>query len=152
MGAQILMAISAFFICIGTSNAFVASLAQLGYSLSRDKAFPKSLSILHSSSVPRRMVIFVVCFAIVGVIFTGVFSATFNDLLFIPTSLGLVVYVLTMASSINLFQRGSKPLFDGFLHFYSCCHSFFRTVSSSTINCFNHLFLIHVNQQNFLAL
>lgn len=109
VGAQIFTAISAFFICIGTSNAFIASLAQLGYSLSRDQAFPKRLSKLHASGVPRRMVVFVVCFAIAGVIFTEIFSATFHDLLFIPTSLGLVVYVLTMASGVHLFPRGSKP-------------------------------------------
>ncbi|UTR17098.1 amino acid permease [Salipaludibacillus sp. LMS25] len=101
IGAKILTAIFAYLICIGTSNAFIASLTQLGYSLSRDKAFPRFLSKTHSSGVPRRMVVFSVGFAISGVIMTVVLSVTFNDLLFIPTSLGLIVYALTMLDDVQ---------------------------------------------------
>jgi amino acid efflux transporter len=109
IGAKILTAIFAYLICIGTSNAFIASLTQLGYSLSRDKAFPRFLSKTHSSGVPRRMVVFSVGFAISGVIMTVVLSVTFNDLLFIPTSLGLIVYALTMLAGIKLFKSKSIP-------------------------------------------
>lgn len=48
VGAKVITAVLAFIICTGTANAFVASLAQLGYSLSRDGAFPKSFSVLRS--------------------------------------------------------------------------------------------------------
>ncbi|WP_433956821.1 APC family permease [Cytobacillus horneckiae] len=109
IGAQGVTAVLAYLICIGTSNAFIASLTQLGYSLSRDRAFPQSLSKIHHSGVPRRMVIFAVGFAISGIIVTVILSATFNDLLFIPTSLGLLVYALTMLSGIKLFKKWSKP-------------------------------------------
>lgn len=109
IGAQVLTAVLAYLICIGTSNAFIASLAQLGYSLSRDKAFPTVLSKIHRSGVPRRMVIFSVGFAVIGVIITVIFSATFNDMLFIPTSLGLIVYALTMISGVKLYKKWSKP-------------------------------------------
>lgn len=40
-GAKVVTAVLALIICTGTANAFVASLTQLGYSLSRDGAFPK---------------------------------------------------------------------------------------------------------------
>ncbi|SDK00631.1 APC family permease [Sediminibacillus albus] len=109
IGAKVITAILAYLICIGTSNAFIASLTQLGYSLSRDKAFPRLLSKIHPSGVPRRMVIFSVGFAISGIIITVALSTTFNDLLFIPTSLGLIVYALTMLSGIKLFKLKSKP-------------------------------------------
>ena len=41
LGAKVITAILALIISTGTSNTFVASLTQLGYSLSRDGAFPK---------------------------------------------------------------------------------------------------------------
>lgn len=107
LGAQIITAVLAFVICTGTANAFVASLTQLGYSLSRDGAFPKGFSVLHSTTkVPRRMVIFVICFAVGGVLITKSLSLTFNDILFIPTSLGILVYILSMAAGVKLFNKG----------------------------------------------
>ncbi|MGN8647641.1 APC family permease [Gracilibacillus sp. HCP3S3_G5_1] len=110
IGAQIVTAILAFFICVGTSNAFVASLTQLGYSLSRDGAFPKQLSHIHSTKkIPRRMVIFVIGFAGIGVIITESFTMTFNDILFIPTSLGVLVYIFSMAAGVKLFKIKTLP-------------------------------------------
>lgn len=108
IGAQIVTAILAFFICVGTSNAFIASLTQLGYSLSRDGAFPKHLSHLQSTKkIPRRMVVFVIGFAGIGVIITEFFTMTFNDILFIPTSLGVFVYIFSMAAGVKLFINRS---------------------------------------------
>ncbi|WP_257351809.1 APC family permease [Pseudalkalibacillus decolorationis] len=106
LGAKVLTGILAFIICTGTANAFVASLTQLGYSLSRDGAFPKYFSVLHhSTEMPRRMVVFVILFAVMGVLITSVLSLTFNDILFIPTSLGILVYILSMAAGVKLFNR-----------------------------------------------
>ncbi len=121
IGAQIVTAILAFFICIGTSNAFVASLTQLGYSLSRDGAFPKRLSYVHSDKqIPRRMVVFVIGFACIGVIFTESFRMTFNDILFIPTSLGVIVYIFSMAAGIKLFKTKTLPWWSSFLSLIFC--------------------------------
>lgn len=106
VGAQIMTAVLAFIICTGTANAFVASLTQLGYSLSRDGAFPKCFSVLHpTTKIPRRMVLFVICFATVGVLITEFLSLTFSDILFIPTSLGILVYILSMAAGVKLFNK-----------------------------------------------
>src|SRR5699024_2580502 len=41
VGAKFVTALLALIICTGTANAFVASLTHLGYSLSRDGAFPR---------------------------------------------------------------------------------------------------------------
>ena len=49
-GAKVVTAVLALIICTGTANAFVASLTQLGYSLSRDGAFPKFFSRLHATT------------------------------------------------------------------------------------------------------
>ncbi|MCF6409878.1 APC family permease [Pseudalkalibacillus salsuginis] len=110
LNAKGITAILAFVICAGTSNAFVASLAQLGFSLSRDGAFPKTLSILHPiKQIPRRMVAFVIGFAASGVVLTEWVAMTFNDILFIPTSLGILVYILSMASGIKLLKFKTFP-------------------------------------------
>ncbi|QQK79195.1 amino acid permease [Salicibibacter cibi] len=108
--AQLLTGILAFIICTGTTNAFVASLTQLGYSLSRDGAFPSYFSVLHPKiQISRRMVLFVVMFAGAGVFMTNALSLTFNDILFIPTSLGVLVYILSMAAGVKLFRKGTLP-------------------------------------------
>ncbi|MEC5424256.1 amino acid permease [Virgibacillus sp. C22-A2] len=121
LGAQIVTAILAFFICIGTSNAFVASLTQLGYSLSRDGAFPKQLSHLHPiKQIPRRMVVFVIGFAGVGVLITESFTMTFNDILFIPTSLGVFVYIFSMAAGVKLFKNKTLPWWSSLLSLIFC--------------------------------
>ncbi len=108
VGAKTVTAILALIICTGTSNAFVASLTQLGYSLSRDGAFPKFFSKRHvTTHIPRRMVLFIVCFSITGVIVTKALTLTFDDILFIPTSLGVIVYILSMAAGVKLFKRNT---------------------------------------------
>ncbi|QKY71365.1 APC family permease [Lentibacillus sp. CBA3610] len=110
LNAQLITGILAYIICIGTTNAFVASLTQLGYSLSRDGAFPSYFSVLHPKiQISRRMVLFVVIFAGAGVLITKALSLTFNDILFIPTSLGILVYILGMAAGVKLFKKGSLP-------------------------------------------
>ncbi|WP_078596389.1 APC family permease [Evansella clarkii] len=121
VGAQIVTAMLAFFICIGTSNAFVASLTQLGYSLSRDGAFPKKLSHMHpTKQIPRRMVVFVIGFAGIGVIITEYFTMTFNDILFIPTSLGVLVYIFSMAAGVKLFKNKTLPWWSSLLSLIFC--------------------------------
>ena len=52
------------------------------------------------------MVLFVICFS-VGVLVTKALSLTFDDILFIPTSLGILVYVLSMAAGVKLFRKNT---------------------------------------------
>lgn len=69
IGAKVITALLAFVICTGTVNAFVASISQLGYSLSRDGAFPRwFVKIDSTSNTPRRVVILAIIIAALGVI------------------------------------------------------------------------------------
>ncbi|MBY7144821.1 amino acid permease [Virgibacillus sp. NKC19-3] len=121
LNAQLLTGILAFVICTGTANAFVASLTQLGYSLSRDGAFPSYFSVLHPKmEISRRMVLFVVLFAGAGVVTTSALSLTFNDILFIPTSLGILVYIFSMAAGVKLFGKGTVPWLCSWIAFILC--------------------------------
>jgi len=120
-GAKYVTAILALIICTGTSNAFVASLTQLGYSLSRDGAFPKNLSKLHATTqIPRRMVLFIICFSVAGVLIVKGLSLAFDDILFIPTSLGILVYIISMAAGVKLFKRSTLPWWASLIAFISC--------------------------------
>ncbi|THE09394.1 amino acid permease [Bacillus timonensis] len=121
LGAKYVTAILALIICTGTSNAFVASLTQLGYSLSRDGAFPKFFSSNHETTqIPRRMVLFVICFSVVGVLVTKALSLNFDDILFIPTSLGVLVYVLSMAAGLKLFRKYTPAWWASLTSFILC--------------------------------
>ncbi|MBP2257449.1 APC family permease [Virgibacillus alimentarius] len=121
VGAKYVTAILALIICTGTSNAFVASLTQLGYSLSRDGAFPKNLSKLHTTTqIPRRMVLFIICFSVAGVFIVNGLSLAFDDILFIPTSLGILVYIISMAAGVKLFKRSTLPWWASLIAFISC--------------------------------
>ncbi|WP_018930715.1 APC family permease [Gracilibacillus lacisalsi] len=121
IGAKAITAVLALIICTGTANAFVASLTQLGYSLSRDGAFPKFFSRLHGTTqIPRQMVLFVICFSITGVLTTNALSLTFDDILFIPTSLGILVYVLSMAAGVKLLKNYTPAWWASFISFILC--------------------------------
>ncbi len=121
IGAKVVTATLAFIICTGTSNAFVASLTQLGYSLSRDEAFPNLFLRLHGTTqIPRLMVLFVICFSVAGVLMTNAFSLTFDDILFIPTSLGILVYILSMAAGIKLFRKYTMAWWASLVSFILC--------------------------------
>lgn len=121
ISAKVVTAILAFIICTGTSNAFIASLIQLGYSLSRDGAFPKCFSKRHRNTlIPRKMLLFVICFSMIGVMLTNILSLPFEDLLFIPTSLGILVYVLSMAAGLKLFKRNILAWWTSLISFILC--------------------------------
>ncbi|GGE08831.1 hypothetical protein GCM10011571_07660 [Marinithermofilum abyssi] len=115
-GAQWITAILALIICTGTVNAFVASLTQLGYALSRDRAFPSWFYYLNPhTETPTRVVWLVVLFAGFGVVLTTFIKVHFTRLLFIPNSLGMVVYILSMAAALKLYNKNSKPWISGLI-------------------------------------
>lgn len=122
LAAQYVTTFLAFVICAGTVNAFVASLTQLGYALSRDKAFPAWLHYQHPrTGTPTRVVWLVILFACTGVVFSALFHVQFAQLLFIPNSLGMVVYVLSMAAAVKLYKRYSIPWLSGLISLVMLC-------------------------------
>jgi amino acid efflux transporter len=113
IGVQIIMALLAFIVCTGTVNAFVASLSQLGYALSRDKAFPRWFQYKNfKSKAATRVVWAVIIFAIFGVLALLISDLHYDKILFIPNSLGLVVYIISMAAGLKLHQYKTKEWFS----------------------------------------
>jgi amino acid efflux transporter len=110
IGAQAATACLAFLICLSTVNAYVASTGQLGFALSRDGALPHWLSQLHPTrQTPVRSIGVFVITSILGIVACVAYDIPFDSLLFIPNSLGLTVYLLSMAAGLKLFKRRSLP-------------------------------------------
>lgn len=103
-------------------NAYVASLAQLGYALSRDQAFPAWLQYQHPrTGTPTRVVWLVILFACAGIAVSTLFHVHFTQLLFIPNALGMVVYVLSMAAAVKIYRRLSLPWLSGLVSLVMLC-------------------------------
>lgn len=98
-----IIGILAFTICLGTINAFIASISRLGYSLAHNKTAPQWLdSYDEARSTPKRAVILVGGIAIAGLGFSYFFNISLEKLVFIPNSLAIATYVIGTASGIKL--------------------------------------------------
>ncbi|OPA21262.1 amino acid permease [Bacillus cereus] len=121
IGAKYITAVLAFIICLGTVNAFIASLTQLGFALSRDGAFPKYFSKKNPKThTSTRVIILIYFFASIGVILVSLFKVSYIDLLFIPNSLGIMVYIFSTASAIKLFNKGTLQRRAAIISFTLC--------------------------------
>jgi amino acid efflux transporter len=112
MGARVGAAASfmALVISMATVNAYVAATSRLGYALARDGAFPGWLAALNSSGVPVRAVLAVGGYAACGMLVSYAAGWGPEDLLAIPTSLGLATYVVGTAAGVRLLAGWSKLL------------------------------------------
>jgi amino acid efflux transporter len=98
-----IIGILAFTICLGTINAFLASISRLGYSLAHNKSAPKWLDYYDEKrSTPTCAVLLVGLIAIFGLAFSYIFSISLEKLVFIPNSLAIATYIVGTASGIKL--------------------------------------------------
>jgi amino acid efflux transporter len=98
--------IVALTICLGTTNAFIAGISRLGYSLAHDKLAPKWLDKYdHKNSVPYRSVLLVGLFSIVGVVVSFIFNISLDQLVFVPNSLAIATYVIGTAAGVKLIKH-----------------------------------------------
>jgi amino acid efflux transporter len=104
-GGEVVTALVALLICAGTTNAFVASISRLAYSLARDGLAPKWLDHVNEKySTPDRGVLLVGMFAGIGLLSTYVFQLSMSDLVYIPNSLGIATYVIGTAAGVKLLR------------------------------------------------
>lgn len=96
-------AVLALVICLGTTNAFVASISRLAYSLACHNVAPAWLDQIHEHrSTPQRAVLLVGGLASVGLVVTYVFNLSMSQLIYIPNSLGIATYIIGTAAGIRL--------------------------------------------------
>ena len=103
--AGVVTAVIALVICLGTTNAFVASISRLAYALSQEKLAPAWFDHLNEQrSTPQRAVLLVGGLAGIGLVVTYVFNLGMNQLVYVPNSLGIATYILGTAAGARLIQ------------------------------------------------
>ena len=99
----VVTALLALVICLGTTNAFVASISRLAYSLAHQGVAPAWLDHVEGRrSTPQRAVIFVGVLSGFGLLVTGLFHLSMTHLVYIPNSLGIATYILATAAGVRL--------------------------------------------------
>ncbi|QQE78225.1 APC family permease [Alicyclobacillus sp. SO9] len=98
-------AVIALVICLGTTNAFVASISRLAYSLSHEMLAPAWLNHVNEQrSTPQRAVLLVGVLAGAGLVVTYVFNLSMSELVYVPNSLGIATYILGTAAGVKLLK------------------------------------------------
>ncbi|WP_245632870.1 APC family permease [Alicyclobacillus kakegawensis] len=98
-------AVLALVICLGTTNAFVASISRLAYSLSHERLAPAWFDHVNEQrSTPQRAVLLVGALAGIGLVVTYVFNLSMSQLVYIPNSLGIATYILGTAAGVRLLR------------------------------------------------
>jgi amino acid efflux transporter len=112
MGARVgaVASFMALVITLATINAYVAATSRLGYALARDGAFPGWLAALNKGGVPVCAVLAVGGYAACGMLLSYVVGWGPEDLLAVPTSLGLATYVVGTAAGVRLLAGRSRLL------------------------------------------
>ena len=110
IGAGTVAASMAVLISLATANAYVAATARLGYALARDRAFPSWLGDLDERGVPAHAVLAVGGYAAIGMLLSYVAGWDPEDILVVPTSLGLATYIIGSAAGTRLLAGGAKLL------------------------------------------
>ncbi len=110
IGAGTVAASMAVLISLATTNAYVAATARLGYALARDGAFPSWLDHLDERGVPARAVFTVGSLAAFGMLLSYAVGWNPEDILVVPTSLGLATYIVGSAAGARLLAGGARLL------------------------------------------
>jgi amino acid efflux transporter len=110
IGAGTVAASMAVLISLATANAYVAATARLGYALARDRAFPSWLDHLDERGVPARAVLTVGGYAAIGTLLSYVVGWNPEDILIVPTSLGLATYIVGSAAGARLLDGSARLL------------------------------------------
>lgn len=109
LSAAGVVAFCAVVICLGTTNAFVASVARLGYALGRDGWAPRRLAQQGRNGVPGTAVLTVGGIGAAGLIGAALFDWGTDGIVFLPSVLVLATYLLGSAAAIRIFG-GAKRL------------------------------------------
>ena len=110
VGAQIIAAVVAVVVCVGTINAFIAGVARLGYALARDHAAPGWLTLLDQRGTPVAGVLLIGVFAEAGLLVSWLIGLDANFWLALPNTLVLLTYILGMAAGVRLLRGHARTL------------------------------------------
>ncbi|MCU5436986.1 amino acid permease [Bacillus mobilis] len=110
----------AFIICLGTTNAFIASMGRLGYSLGKAEIAPRYLVHINKKrETPTNAVKVVGFIAIIGLLISFVFHISIDKIVLIPNSLGIVTYIVGTAAGMKLIKNRLGKIFS--IVAFTCC-------------------------------
>ncbi|MGE1126567.1 APC family permease [Bacillus wiedmannii] len=110
----------AFIICLGTTNAFIASIGRLGYSLGKTEVAPRYLARINKKrETPTNAVKVVGFIAIIGLLISFVFHISIDKIVLIPNSLGIVTYIVGTAAGMKLIKNRLGKIFS--IVAFTCC-------------------------------
>jgi amino acid efflux transporter len=152
ISAAIATAVITCLVCLGTLNVYVASSARLGYAMARERQLPAWFNRLDRRGVPYRSAWFLLSTNTLVILLTYFYHWTVDQLILIPTSLGIGVYVLGTAACLKLLWHDRIGRMAALISFI-CCLAVFPFVATYiiipiavTIACL--LFLrIHANEE-----
>lgn len=101
-GAGTAAAVAAVVISLGTTNAFVASVSRLGYALARGRWLPASVSRTTSGGTPIGGILLVAAVAYAGLSLAAVNGWGTEQLVVVPATLVVFVYLAAAAAGIRL--------------------------------------------------
>lgn len=104
------VAVAAVVICLGTANAFVASVSRLGFALARDGWAPRILSRQNRHHAPHAAICAVAAIAVAGLLGAAFFGWGTEDIVSIPSVLVLATYLLGAAAAARLFTGRLRVL------------------------------------------
>lgn len=101
-GAGAVAALIAVIISLGTTNAFIAGVSRLGYSLGRDGWLPHSVSRVSVAGVPCGGIALVAAIAYAGIAIALARGWGTETLIVVPSTLVVTVYLLAAAAGVKL--------------------------------------------------
>ncbi|PKJ52922.1 APC family permease [Bacillus sp. SN10] len=110
----------AFIICLGTTNAFIASMGRLGYSLGQEEVAPRYLAQINKKrETPTNAIKVVGCIAIIGLLISFIFHISIDKIVLIPNSLGIITYIIGTAAGMKLIKNKLGKVFS--VVAFTCC-------------------------------
>jgi amino acid efflux transporter len=108
VGASASAGVAALVISLGTTNAFVASVARLGYALGGDGWLPRPLAHISGRDVPSHGVLLVGGIGAAGTAAAWVFGWGTEDLVVVPSTLVIVTYLVGTGAGVRLLEGRAR--------------------------------------------
>lgn len=99
---ELILALVAIIISLGTANAFIAATSRLGYALARDGSFPAWIGQLDDNGTPWLAILTVGIYGGVGLFLSYILEWSAKELLAIPNSLALCAYTIGLLAGARL--------------------------------------------------
>jgi amino acid efflux transporter len=95
-------AIIACIVCLGTLNVYLASSSRLGYALASEGKLPAWFAKMSRAGFPYRSALFLFVTNTIVLIVSYAFHISVDILILIPTTLGILVYVIASFACVKL--------------------------------------------------